>query len=153
MRSKQQFAIGLVLVGLGVPRLVDAVEIAYRLDIRRDVGVLPWYIVTALGVALLVWHSFRSRRPESDRRIWFPAVLWSLAVGFTTVLVASVGVLLLGRNLVEQILASGEATMWLAIRGLVLFAMGVGVLIYSACFSGGRAGRVRTDVARPTRES
>lgn len=52
--------------------------------------------------------------------------------GLTTVLVAFIGVLLLGRHLVGQILASGEATTWLAVRGMVLFAGGVGVVIASA---------------------
>ena len=136
MRRKQLLAVGLILIGLGVPRLVDAFEIAYGLDIKRDVGVLPWYFVTALGVALLLWHSLRSRRPEVDRQMRFRTVLRALAFGLTTVLVAFVGVLLLGRDPVDQILASGEATTWLAIRGLVLFAGGVGVLVASVRSSG-----------------
>lgn len=132
MRPKQLFAVGLILIGLGVPRLVDAVEIAYDLDIRRDVGVLPWYIVTALGAALFLWHSLRSRRSEVDRPTGSRPALRAVASGLTAVLVAFVGVLLLGRDLVDQVLATGEATTWLAIRGLVLFGGGVGVVISSA---------------------
>ena len=131
-RSRRLFAIGLVLIGLGVPRLVDAVEIAYRLDIRRDVGVLPWYVVTASGVALFLWHSLRPRRPEARRRPSTRTVLRALGFGLAAVLGAFFACVLLGRGLIEQILASGEATMWVAIRGLVLFAAGAGLLVGSA---------------------
>ena len=132
MARKQLFAVGLILIGLGVPRWVDAVEIAYTLDIRRDVGVLPWYLVTALGAVLFLWHSIRSRRPAARRRPAFGALFRALAHGLAAVLVAFAGILLLGRDLVDQLLASGTQPTWLAIRGLVLFAAGVGVVIASA---------------------
>ena len=42
-------------MGLGVPQLVDAIEIAYQLDIPRDFGVLPWLVLDVLGLGLLVY--------------------------------------------------------------------------------------------------
>lgn len=136
MSSKQLLAIGLILVGLGVPGLVDAVETAYHLDIPRDLGVLPWYIVIALGVVLFVWQGLRSDRSAAAPRSTLRGVLWALACGLAVVVVAFVGVLLLGRNVVEQILASGDTNVRLAVRGLVLVAGGVGVLVSSATFVG-----------------
>lgn len=90
MRRQQLFATALVLIGLGVPRVVDAVEIAYGLDIKRDVGVLPWLLAA--------------------------------------VVVALGGCLLLAPEVVETIVASGTATLGLAIRGVALVAGGVGVI-------------------------
>ena len=132
LRPHRLFALGLVLVGLGVPPMVDAVETAYGLDIRRDVGVLPWYLVTALGTGLFLWHTLRARGPggrregaETSARRAFGWVLAALAT-------ASVGVLLLGRELGSELVASGWPTVRQAVRGLALFAVDVGLTFASA---------------------
>ena len=133
----RSFGLGLVLIGLGVPRLVDAIEIAYGLDIKRDVGVLPWYIVTALGLLIMLaqWRSWREVGWPKRR------ALCTLATCLVIVGGVIGAVLVLGSGLVEQVRASGPATVRLAIRGLVLFAGGVGVVIASAwCPSRSSAG-------------
>ena len=61
--------IGLLLLGLGVPRLVDAIEIAYRLDIPRDFGVLPWLVLDVLGLGLLVYFLTPRWRAQGGRKL------------------------------------------------------------------------------------
>jgi hypothetical protein len=54
MLSSTKPGIAFVMAGLVVPRIIDAIETAYSLDIKRDVGVLPWLILTIAGVGLLL---------------------------------------------------------------------------------------------------
>ncbi len=58
--------IALLLLGLGVPRLVYAIEVAYGLDIPRDYGVLPWLILMGVGAVMfahLAWFRRDRTRP------------------------------------------------------------------------------------------
>ena len=51
-----------VIVGLIVPQIIDAIETANSLDIKRDFGVLPWLILTIIGVGLLIQSLVRKIR-------------------------------------------------------------------------------------------
>ena len=75
---------GLVLIGLGVPQMVDAIEIAYGLDIPRDFGVLPWLFLVVIGAGTIIFHLLPKQRHKvrklgrAERR---PALIWpALAV-------------------------------------------------------------------------
>ena len=57
--------LALIAVGVTVPRLIDWYETVNRLDIKRDVGVLPWVILGAVGFAVVV-ASFRRGRREGS---------------------------------------------------------------------------------------
>jgi len=54
-------ALILIVVGLVVPVVIDKYETANHLDISRDIGVLPWLILTGLGVFLFLYSLFRNR--------------------------------------------------------------------------------------------
>lgn len=118
-------ALGLVLVGLGVPRLVDAIEIAYGLDIKRDVGVLPWLVLTIVGLALLVRAMVK--RDPTPGGLGLP--LWLTATVLVFVLFG--GAMLLVGGLLDQLRSGGSATLFLALRGLVLLSAGCGALVVS----------------------
>ena len=45
-----------VIVGLVIPQLIDLIETANSLNIKRDFGVLPWLILSIIGAGLLI-HS------------------------------------------------------------------------------------------------
>ncbi|AWL10702.1 hypothetical protein HMF8227_00194 [Saliniradius amylolyticus] len=64
--------VALVITGLVVPEIIDAVETAYRLDIKRDFGVLPWLIMTIVGAIILLrsavvhFRARKSKKAEAD---------------------------------------------------------------------------------------
>ena len=125
--------IGLLLLGLGVPRLVDAIEIAYRLDIPRDYGVLPWLILMGIGGALfayLTWFRRDLRRPLSlltapDERDGF---IWaSLVFVAVTVLPPS-----LWAEVVTRLGEASTETFYKAFSGLLLIAGAAAFLLFSA---------------------
>ena len=45
MRKTRLIGLGLVVIGVAVPYAIDAYETAHALDIPRDIGVLPWFIM------------------------------------------------------------------------------------------------------------
>lgn len=47
-----------IVIGLVVPRVIDWYETVNRLDIRRDIGVLPWMILATVGAVLLLASLF-----------------------------------------------------------------------------------------------
>ena len=49
----------MIVTGLIVPYIIDAYETANHLDISRDIGVLPWLILTIAGGAVLIWSFVR----------------------------------------------------------------------------------------------
>ena len=51
----------MVVLGLAVPRAIDWYENRYALDIPRDIGVLPWLVMTAAGAVILI-ASFTRRK-------------------------------------------------------------------------------------------
>lgn len=55
--------IGIIMVVLGIvmPRVIDWYETVHALDIPRDIGVLPWVVMSVIGV-VIVTISFRRRR-------------------------------------------------------------------------------------------
>jgi len=60
MRNRRLIGLALILIGIAVPRAIDAYETAHSLDIPRDIGVLPWLIMTIVGIWLFL-GSFRKR--------------------------------------------------------------------------------------------
>jgi len=44
----------LIAVGLATPQIIDRYEAANHLDIARDIGVLPWMIMTGVGAVILL---------------------------------------------------------------------------------------------------
>ena len=125
--------IGLLLLGLGVPRLVDAVEFAYRLDIPRDYGVLPWLILMGVGAILfahLTWFRRDLRAPLSlltapDERDGF---IWAcLVFAAVTVLPPT-----LWAEVVTRLGAASTETFYKAFSGLLLIAGSAALLLFSA---------------------
>lgn len=123
--SSPGLALGLVLTGLGVPRVVDAIEVAYGLDIKRDVGVLPWHLLTLVGLSLLA-RAVVGR----DRTLGGLALRVWLAASVLALIVFAFAAFLAG-DLVAQLRSSGSATLLLAVRGLALVAAGVGAIVAS----------------------
>ncbi|MEQ1929836.1 MAG: hypothetical protein ABL957_04785 [Parvularculaceae bacterium] len=54
-------ALLLIALALVVPPAVDWVETAHRLDVKRDFGILPWYVCGAAGLILLALSFRRSK--------------------------------------------------------------------------------------------
>ena len=54
MDKVTRIGFALVITGLVVPQIIDAVEVAYSLDIKRELGVLPWLIMTVAGLVVLL---------------------------------------------------------------------------------------------------
>ncbi len=54
-------ALLLIALALSVPPAVDWVDTAHRLDVKRDFGVLPWYVCGAVGLVLLALSFGRSK--------------------------------------------------------------------------------------------
>lgn len=52
MQKKRLLATAIIAIGLIVPIVIDRYETANHLDISRDVGALPWLILTVIGVVL-----------------------------------------------------------------------------------------------------
>ena len=52
----------LIVIGLVVPIVINAYEEANHLDISRDIGSLPWVIMTIIGAGLLI-YSFLRKKP------------------------------------------------------------------------------------------
>ena len=50
----------LVAIGFAVPALIDWYETVNYLDIKRDIGVLPWVIVGAVGFVLILASFFKA---------------------------------------------------------------------------------------------
>lgn len=50
----------LIAVGLIVPKVIYEYEVANHLDISRNVGSLPWLIMTIIGAAIFI-YSFIKR--------------------------------------------------------------------------------------------
>lgn len=131
--------IALILIGLGMPRLIDGVEVAYGLDIRRDVGVLPWYVLVGIGAILAVrsWRLRRSSGADDRQRAGLGRVV---VFALLTVLALLVGGSVVSPGLLSAIAASGTPNMRSAFLGLVLVAVGAGLL-------GAVAGRGRSSSA------
>jgi hypothetical protein len=65
IKKSTKIGMALVIVGLIVPQVIDAIETAYYLDIKRDIGVLPWLIMAIAGAGILVRDAscyFRSKK-------------------------------------------------------------------------------------------
>ncbi len=125
--------IGMLLLGLGVPRLVDAIEVAYRLDIPRDYGVLPWLILMGIGAVLfahLAWFrrdlrapvSFLTAPKERDGFIWATLV-------FVAVLVLPPSYWF---EVVGQLQAASIETFYKALSGLLFIAAAAASLLFAA---------------------
>jgi|GEM_PF-2728607 len=72
MEKSTKIAIAFVTVGLTVPEIIDAIETANHLDIKRDFGVLPWLIMTIVGAGMLLQSSIRhinNKKQKSDENI------------------------------------------------------------------------------------
>lgn len=50
----------MIAIGLSIPRAVDWYGNRHALDIRCDIGVLSWLVMTVVGVVLVV-VSFKTR--------------------------------------------------------------------------------------------
>ncbi len=61
MTKLRIIAITLMIIGVVVPRIIDAYEVANSLDISRNVGSLPWLILLIIGVVMLI-YSFAKRQ-------------------------------------------------------------------------------------------
>ena len=62
MHRSTKLGLAFVIVGLIVPEIIDAIETANSLDIKRDFGVLPWLLLTIIGVGLLIQSLVRKIR-------------------------------------------------------------------------------------------
>lgn len=125
--------IAFLLLGLGVPRLVDAIEFAYKLDIPRDYGVLPWLILMGVGAILfahLAWFRRDLRAPislltapkERDGFIWSCLVFVALTVlppAYWDDVVTALG-------------AASTETFYKAFSGLLFIAGSAALLLFSA---------------------
>lgn len=125
--------IALLLLGLGVPRLVDAVEIAYGLDVPHDYGALPWLILEGIGAILfahLAWFRRDAGRPitrltapdERDGFIWACLVFVAVTVlppAYWTEVVTALG-------------AVSTETFYKAFSGLLFIAGSAALLLFSA---------------------
>ncbi|MFP3943218.1 MAG: hypothetical protein ACLFWF_04960 [Alphaproteobacteria bacterium] len=60
MRNKRLIGLALIVIGIAAPQAIDAYETAHRLDIPRDIGVLPWLVMTIAGIWVFA-ASFRKR--------------------------------------------------------------------------------------------
>ncbi len=125
--------IGLLLLGLGVPRLVDEVEITYGLDIPRDFGVLPWLILMGIGGALfayLAWFRRDLRRPLS------PLTAPKERDGFIWASLAFVALIVLPPtywfDVVARLQAASVETFYQAFSGLLLIAGAAAFLLFAA---------------------
>lgn len=61
MRRSRLIGLLLIVTGIAVPQAIDAYETANHLDIPRDIGVLPWLVMTVAGIAIFL-NSFRKRK-------------------------------------------------------------------------------------------
>jgi len=61
IRTQRLNAGAMIVVGLTVPYIIDAYETANHLDIKRDVGVLIWWILAGLGAGWMVWTFLRRK--------------------------------------------------------------------------------------------
>ncbi len=125
--------IALLLLGLGLPRLVDAIGFAYGLDVAPDYGALPWLILEGIGAILfahLAWFRRDRTRPlslltapkERDGFIW--ACLVFVAV---TALPPAIWA-----EVVTALGAASTETFYKAFSGLLLIAGAAALLLFSA---------------------
>jgi hypothetical protein len=122
---------GLVLMGLGVPQLVDAIEMAYGLDIPRDFGVLPWLALVIAGTGLIIFYLLPKRRKQArtklDRTERRATLIWSAlaVVAFLEIppfIWADVTAVLKAANIV---------VFYKALTGLWLISLAVGALVFA----------------------
>lgn len=64
MHRSTKLGLAFVFIGLVVPQVIDAIETANSLNIKRELGVLPWLILTVAGVGLLVRSLVRKIRDQ-----------------------------------------------------------------------------------------
>ena len=62
MSLKRIIGVIFVLLGVIIPIVIDAYETANHLDISRDIGALPWFILGGIGVILVLWSMFEKPR-------------------------------------------------------------------------------------------
>ena len=67
MMRTTKIGIWLVIVGLTAPHIIDAIETVRHLDINRDFGVLPWLIMTIVGVVFVLRSVSNHLRHKSPR--------------------------------------------------------------------------------------
>ena len=120
-------------MGLGLPRLVDAIEIAYGLDVPHDYGALPWLILEGIGAILfahLAWFRRDVGRPITrltapDERDGF---IWSCLL--------FVAILVLPPTIWPQVVAALEAKsvelFYQALSGLLFVSAAAAYLLFSA---------------------
>jgi hypothetical protein len=125
--------IGLLLLGLGLPRLVDAIEIAYGLDVPHDYGALPWLILEGIGAILfahLAWFRRDVVRPitrltapkERDGFIW-------ASLTFAAVLVLPPTI---WAEVVTRLGAVSVETFYQAFSGLLFISAAAACLLFAA---------------------
>lgn len=59
----------MIVTGLIVPEIIDAVETAKQLDIKRDIGVLPWMVMTIIGIGVLIGSLIRYIKDKKIRKV------------------------------------------------------------------------------------
>ena len=125
--------IALLLLGLGVPRLVDAIEIAYGLDIPHDYGALPWLILEGIGAILfahLAWFRRDAGRPIT--RLTAP----DERDGFIWASLTFAAMLVLPPTYWYEVVARLEATsveiFYQALSGLLFIAAAAALLLFAA---------------------
>ncbi|NNE41453.1 MAG: hypothetical protein HKN14_11120 [Marinicaulis sp.] len=62
MTKLRIIAVTFIAIGLVVPRVIDAYEVANSLDISRNVGSLPWLTLLITGVFILTYSFIRQRK-------------------------------------------------------------------------------------------
>lgn len=61
MSRRRLIGIIAVVIGVIVPIAIDKYETVNHLDISRDIGSLPWLIMTVIGVILVVSSFFQKK--------------------------------------------------------------------------------------------
>lgn len=59
MPKRRLFGVIAVIIGVIVPIAIDKYETVNHLDISRDIGSLPWLILTVVGVILVISSFFQ----------------------------------------------------------------------------------------------
>jgi putative tricarboxylic transport membrane protein len=133
IRSEQDFATGLMFIGIGVAALWIGADYAMGTAQRPGTGVLPRILAWCLiGTGVLLWiRAMLTEGPRLGSWAWRPALMITVATCAFALLIDRAGLIV--TMLVSMTLAAlgTPETRWreYLLFALIMLAMGVGVFI------------------------